>query len=62
MESNKLIFNGINTGFWKLTSAVLNFKFDYVEVHANNTSTDEIFKKIEKGDQLHHNYILVSVQ
>lgn len=46
-KSNETIINGVNYGFLKLTSEVLNFSFNYVE---NNVLFKRIFEKLEKGD------------
>lgn len=48
-DSNKIMINGVNYGFFKLTSEFLNFTFNYVEIYKNKPPMDYLFKKLEDG-------------
>lgn len=48
--SNQIIVNGMNFGFLKLTSAALNFAFDYVEINTKSIFSEKyFFEKIGNG-------------
>lgn len=49
-KSNEIEIEGINSANWKLTSAALNFTFDFVEIQNYEVSVSYILKKIETDE------------